>query len=148
MRRLVGVGLAVLALAAWCAATKQPETLEQLKARAEATSGDEKPILCALVVLQEIDAADKLFTDGDADKAHAMIHESVTYADKAREASKGLSPKKVKKVEILLRQAENRMNAVRRTLALEDQQDVQEAADQIFKIRTEMLNEMFAPKRK
>jgi hypothetical protein len=146
--RRIGMFVVILALIATCAATKQPETLEQLKARADATTGEEKPVVCADVVQREIEAADKSFTDGEAEKGHAMVHDAVAYAEKARDASKGLPAKKMKKIEIMLRQAENRMNALRRTLALEDQQDVQEAAEKIAKIRTEILDQMFAPKHK
>lgn len=148
MRPLIGTVAVLLLLAGIGLGSKKPETLEELKARAEAASGEDKPVLYAEVVLQEIEAADQLFTDGATDQAHAMVKESVGYAEKARDACKELRPKKMKKTEIALRQAENRMNALRRTLALEDQQNVQEAADSIGKIRGEILSLMFAPKRK
>lgn len=148
MRPLIGTVAVLLVLAGIALSTKKPETLEELKARAEAASGEDKPVLYAEVVLQEIEVADQLFTDGATDKAHSLVKESVSYAEKARDACKELRPKKMKKTEIALRQAENRMNALRRTLALEDQQDVQEAADNIGKIRGEILSLMFAPKRK
>ncbi len=148
MRRLIGTIAVLLVLAALGVAGKKPETLEQLKARAEAAAGEDKAVLYAEVVLQEIEAADQVFTEGDAEKGHALVKESVTYAAKARDACKDLRPKKMKKTEIMLRQAENRMNALRRTLALEDQQDVQEAADNIGKVRSEILGLMFAPKTK
>jgi hypothetical protein len=138
----------LLALAIFCGAAKEPETLEQLKARAEAAKGEHQPLLYAEVVQREIEVADKFFTDGDPEKGHAMVKEAVGYAEKARDASRQIPPKKMKDVEIALRKAQNRLHALRRTLALEDQQDVQEAADRISQLRTEILNQMFAPKHK
>ena len=148
MRRSIAISGLILSVALGCWAGKQPETLEQLKARAEATTGERQPLLFAEVVQREIDAADKLFTDGYPEKAHAMVKDAVVYAEKARDASVALPSKKMKEVEIALRKAENRLIAIRRTAALEDQADLQAAADRLGQIRTEILNQMFAPKRK
>ncbi len=47
-----------------------------------------------------------------------------------------------------MRKAEHRLNEVRRTLALEDQPEVQAAVDQIATVRKQILDQMFAPKPK
>lgn len=128
-------------------AAKEPETLEQLKARADAATGERKPPLCLEVAQREIEAANQLFITGDAEKAHALIQESVAYAGKARDSALE-QPSKIKNIEIALRKIEQRLGAIRRTLALEDQPDVQSAADQVAAMRKQLLDHMFAPKHK
>ena len=134
-------------LLAGIAAAKAPETLEEMKARAAAAHPSRQPLLYADIVQRDIELADKLFTDGDAERAHATVKDAVTYAEKCRDVLQ-TQPKKIKDTEIALRKAEHRLNEVRRTLALEDQPDVQTAVDQIAAVRKQILDQMFAPKKK
>ena len=136
-----------LALLVAGTAAKEPETLEQLKARADATRGEHRPQLCIEVAQREIEVADRLFVAGDAEKAHAMIHEAVSYAGKARDSALE-QPAKIKSTEIALRKIEQRLHNIRRTLALEDQPEVQSAADRIASMRRQLLDQLFAPKHK
>ena len=136
-----------LALLVAGTAAKEPETLEQLKARADATQGERRPGLCAEVLQREIEVANQLFAAGEAEKAHAMIKEALTYAAKARDSALE-QPTKTKPTEIALRKAEHRLNDIRRTLALEDQPEIQAAVDQLAAMRKQLLDLMFAPKRK
>ncbi len=136
-----------LALLMAGAAAKEPETLEQQKTRADATRGERRPQLCMDVAQREIEVADQLFIAGDAEKAHAMLKEAIEYAGKARDSALE-QPTKIKNTEIALRKAESRLNGIRRTLALEDQPDVQSAADRIAAMRKQLLDRMFAPKPK
>ncbi len=145
MRRLSIIVL--LALAGIAAAAKAPESLEELKARAASASPAHQPLLYADVVQRDVELADKLFTDGEAEQAHATVKDAVQYAEKCRDALQ-TQPKKIKDTEIALRKAEHRLNEVRRTLALEDQADVQAAVDQIAAVRKQILDQMFAPKQK
>lgn len=145
MRRILLILAAVLLAAG--ATAKKEVPLEELKARAESTTGDHKPLLYAEVVHREIEDANQLFVTGDVEKAQETIKEAVTYAGKARDAALA-RPHKLKDTEIHLRKAEHRLNDIRRTLALEDQPDVQAAADQITGMRKQLLEAMFAPKHK
>ena len=137
---------AVLLLAAGAAGHKEVP-LAELKAKAESATGDHKPLLYAEVVHREIEDANQLFITGDVEKAQSTIKEAVSYAGKARDAALA-RPHKIKDTEIHLRKAEHRLNDIRRTLALEDQPDVQDAADQIAAMRKQLLETMFAPQRK
>ncbi len=139
--------LACLALLVAAIAAKEPETLEQLKARADAARGERRPLLCMEVAQREIEAADQLFISGEAEKGHAMILEALDYAGKARDSALE-QPTRMKSTEIALRKAEQRLNAIRRTLAVEDQADLQTAADQVAAMRKQLLDHMFAPKHK
>ncbi len=128
-------------------AAKEPETLEQLKARADAATGERRPALCMEVAQREVESADQTFIAGDAEKAHAMLKEAIEYAGKARDSALE-QPTKIKNTEIALRKLEQRLNGIRRTLALEDQPDVQSAADRVAAMRKQLLDHMFAPKHK
>ncbi len=146
MRRTFLIVAGILLLAVVAAAHKK-ETTEELKAKAEATQGDQKPLLYAEVTQREIEDANDLFTAGDVEKAQFTIKDAVLYAEKARDAAIS-RPHKLKDTEIHLRKAEHRLNDIRRTLSFEDQPPVQDAADQIAAIRKQILDVMFAPKHK
>ncbi len=146
MRRNFLIVAAVLLLAAGAAAHKEVP-LAELKAKAESATSDHKPLLYAEVVHREIEDANQLFITGDVEKAQSIIKDAVLYAGKARDAAL-VRPHKIKDTEIHLRKAEHRLNDIRRTLALEDQPEVQDAADQITAMRKQLLDTMFAPKRK
>ncbi len=146
MRRNLLIVAGVLLLTAGAAAGKA-ETLEELKARAESASANNKPLLYVEVVHREIEEANQLFITGDVEKAHAMIQEAVQYAERAGNAAIERRHK-MKDTEIHLRKAEHRLNDIRRTLALEDQPEVGVAADQIAAVRKRILEAMFAPKEK
>lgn len=146
MRRsvLIAAGLFLLVCSA---AAKKEVPVEELKAKAESASGDQKPLLYAEVMHREIEDANQLFIVGDVDKAQNTIKDAVLYAGKARDACLS-RPHKMKDTEIHLRKAEHRLNDIRRTLALEDQADVQAAADEVAAMRKQILDVMFAPKHK
>ncbi len=146
MRRNLLILVGVLLLTAGAAASKN-ETLEEMKARAESASPNNKPLLYVEVAQREIEEANQLFITGDVENAHAMIKEAVQYAEKAGEAAIARRHK-MKDTEIHLRRAEHRLNDIRRTLALEDQPDVEAAAEQIAAVRKRILEVMFAPKEK
>ncbi len=146
MKRNLLILAGVLLLIAGASATKN-ETLEELKARAESASAGNKPSLYVEIVHREIEDANQLFVTGDVEKAHALIKEAVQYAEKAGDAAIA-HRHKMKDIEIHLRKAENRLNDIRRTLALEDQPGVEAAAEQIAAVRKRILDAMFAPKEK
>ncbi len=147
MKRNLLIVAAVLLLVCGAAANKKDVPLEELKAKAEAETGDHKPLLYTEVVRREIEDANQLFIDGDVQKAQDTLKDAVLYAGKARDAALA-RPHKLKDTEIHLRKAEHRLEDIRRTLALEDQADVQAAVDQLAALRKQLLDVMFAPKKK
>ncbi len=147
MKRNLLILAGLLLLVCGAAAKKKDLPIEELKAKAEAETGDHKPLLYAEVVHREIEDANQLFVEGDVEKAQATIKDAILYAGKARDAALA-RPHKLKDTEIHLRKVEHRLNDIRRTLALEDQPEVQDAADQIAGMRKQLLDTMFAPKRK
>ena len=147
MKRNLLIFVAVLLPLLAGLADKKPLTIEELKAQAEAATGAHKPLLYVEVVQREIEHANQFFIAGDVEKAQSTVQEAVLYAEKARGAALK-HPHKMKETEIRLRKAEHRLNDIRRTLALEDQSDVQAAVDAIAALRKQILEAMFAPQDK
>lgn len=121
---------------------KKDETLEELKARADAASLDERPGVCVRVAEIQVEVADKLFTDGKPDEARNALSDVATYSEKAGDAAVK-SGKKLKPTEIAIRKMAHRLRDIRRTLAFEDQGSAQEVVDRLERIRTDLLAKMF-----
>jgi hypothetical protein len=117
-------------------------TLEELKARAETAKPDERANLCVQIAERQVETADKLYADGNIDGAQAAIRDVVAYSRKAVEAA-SQTGRRLKNTEIVLRRMSHRLNDIKRALAFENQATVQDAADTLEKLRTEVLNRMF-----
>lgn len=137
--RLAAFFVALSALAV-CAAQTPPD----LKARADAAHGGEQVKLCLEYAHVQLEAANGLFNDGDADHGQADIREVVSYARKGAEAASS-SGKHLKDTEIKLRKLADRMHDIGETLAFEDRQPVREAVEELQKIRSELMVRMWGP---
>jgi hypothetical protein len=71
----------------------------------------------------------------------------VQYASKARDVSVQ-SHGKIKDTEIILRETQRKLEAMKRTLAVEDRPPVEAARKKIEQFRQDLLDTMFAPKKK
>lgn len=120
------------------------ETAAELKARADAAHGGEQVKYSLEYAHVQLEASDKLFTDGDADQAQADIQEVVAYARKAADAASS-SGKHLKETEIKLRKLADRMRDIAETLAFEDRQPVRQAVDQLQQIRSDLMVKMWGP---
>ena len=117
-------------------------TLEELKARAETAKPDERATLCVQIAERQVETADKFYTEGKLEEAQAAIRDVVGYSQKAVDAA-SQTGHKLKNTEIALRKMAHRLNDIKRTLAFENQATVQDAAETLEKLRTEVLNRMF-----
>jgi hypothetical protein len=115
-----------------------------LKAHADASHGGEQAKLCLEYAHLQLEAADKLFTNGDADQGQANIQEVVAYSRKAADAATS-SGKHVKETEIKLRKLAERMHDIGETLAFEDRQPVRQAVEQLQQIRSDLMVKMWGP---
>jgi hypothetical protein len=136
------LSLAILLAAVLPCWAKKDEALDELKSRAETASIDERPAICVRVAELQLEAADKLFTDGKADQARTALVEVSTYSEKAGDAAVK-SGKKLKPTEIAIRKMAHRLRDIKRTLAFEDQGAAQEVVDRLERIRTDLLAKMF-----
>jgi len=139
---LVAVFLAV----ALTGLARQPETIEELKTRAESAKIEDRAVLYTEIAQREVDAADKLFTDGKAEEGQAAVQDVVTYSEKASGVAMQTG-KKLKQTEIGVRKMAARLRDIKRTLAFEDQAPVQTAVDRLEQLRTDLLSRMFGTKK-
>jgi hypothetical protein len=123
------------------------KTIESLKAEAEHSSGGHQARLYAELAQHLVDVADQQFTDALTDQGQATIQDILKYATLARDISLK-SHGKMKETEIHLRMAERRLEAVRRTLSIDDRPPLEEVEKQIEKLRKDLLDAMFAPPKK
>ena len=122
-----------------------PDSATDLKVRADSAKGGEQAKLAIEYARQQLEDANKLFTDGNVDKAQSEIQETVEYARKAGDAASS-SGKRMKQTEIDLRKLSKRMRDIAQTLAFEDRPPVTKAVDQIEQVRGSLLQRMFGMK--
>ena len=121
--------------------------IEQMKASAERASGGSQARQYAELAKYLVDVADQQFTQANVEQAQATIQEVVNYCLKARDASLK-SHGKMKETEIILRETQRRVEAVKRTLAAEDRPPLEQAEKKIEQYRQDLLDEMFGSKKK
>jgi len=124
-----------------------PQSIDDLKARADNARPEERIGICLQIARQQLNRADKLFTDGDAVQAHAAVRDVVTYSQKAGTAA-SQTKKHQKDVEISIRKLAEKLRDIKRTLAFEDQPGVEKAIQELESIRTALLKEMFSKEKK
>jgi hypothetical protein len=122
-------------------------TLEELKARVQHAKPDERTNLCIQIAERQVEAADKLYTDGKVEEGETAIREVVSYAKQASETA-GETGHRLKNTEIAMRKMSHRLTDIKRTLPFEDQASVQSAVDTLDRIRTDLLSRMFGRKPK
>lgn len=146
MRKSAFLLVLILALSVLVGARKE-EDVEQLKAKL-ATAGPEQQISISLAIAeQQVKAADRLYTDGKNDEARAAVNEVVTYSQKASTAAT-TTGKKLKQAEISVRKMAHKLRDIKRSVNFEDQQPLQDAADNLERLRSDLLTRMFGPSKK
>lgn len=134
------------ATASW--AVPEQSSLDELKSRlANTTRPDDRGALCLQIAERQVAAADKLYTDGKIEEAHAAVQDVVTYSQQAGDVV-SKSGHRLKNTEIALRKMARRLTDIKHTLASDNQPPVQAAIDALEKIRTDLLNHMFGKKPK
>jgi hypothetical protein len=149
MKRGTKTGV-VLLMALSCTAAsfaRKDESVDQLKARVSAASEEQRVSLCLEIAERQLDAAVKLYSDEKAEDGAAAVKDVVSYSEQATEAATQTG-KKIKHAEIELRKMAHSLRDLKRTIPFEDQPTVQEAADRLEKLRTELLTKMFGTGKK
>ena len=144
MRRLA---FAMLLLALAFAYGAKDETVDALKSRFESARPEDRPELGMRIAQHQLRDADKLYSEGNADRARADVDDIVTYSEKARDAAIQ-TRKRLKNVEIDVRKMAEKLRDIKRTLAFEDQAPVEQAVRRLEDVRTTLLKEMFAQENK
>lgn len=123
------------------------ESIEQLKARLASAPPDQQISLSLKIAQHQLEAADKLYTDGKSDDARAAVADVVSYSEKAGEAATQTG-KKLKQAEISVRKMAHKLQDIKRSVNFEDQQPLQDATDHLEHVRSELLVKMFGPNKK
>ncbi|HEX5433125.1 MAG TPA: hypothetical protein VFY05_02715 [Candidatus Angelobacter sp.] len=144
MRKLSYIVLVILLSVSGFAKRK---TIEQLKAEAAASHGGHQAELYAELARRLVDVADQQFTAGDSAKGQATVQDILENATRAHDVAVS-TRQKLKRVEIHLREAQRRLENVRRTLAADDRPPVSAVENKLANLRQDLLNVMFAPKKK
>jgi uncharacterized protein (DUF2252 family) len=127
-------------------AASQKKTVEQLRSEAEKSSGGQQALMYAELAERLVYVADGQFTAGDSSKGQQTVEEILADATKAHDVAAS-SRKKLKEVEIHLRETQRHLENVRRTLAASDRPPLERVEKKIAEFRQELLNVMFAPKK-
>jgi|tagenome__1003787_1003787.scaffolds.fasta_scaffold20687645_2 hypothetical protein len=135
---LVVVGISLAALAK----DKVPESMDELKARAAATTDKNKQVeLYVELSKRELEAANDVYNTS-ADQAKSLFEGSAESATAAARLAIE-SNHKLKQTEIKLRELSHRMNDIRRTWAFEDRAPLDPAIQQVESARNKLLDRMF-----
>lgn len=116
-----------------------------LKARADAAQGAERVNLSLEYAHQQLELANKLYTDGDVEKGEAAVGEVLTYSQRATQAATS-SNKRLKQAEIDLRKLEHRMRDIGQSLNIDDRPPLEKGVQELEQLRADLLAKMFGPK--
>jgi len=117
-------------------------SLQELEARAEAARLEDRPRLYLEIAQRQLSSADESYKAGRNEEARAAVDDVARYAGKARDAAIQ-SGKRLKETEIIVRKMAEKLRDIKRTLNFDDQPSVQNAADQLETMRTDLLSHMF-----
>ena len=146
MRERAFLVVVVFALSLAAVARKE-DSLEQLKARLETATADQRISLSLEIAQRQLTSADKLYTEGKPDEARAAVNDVVTYSEMAGQAANETG-KKLKQAEITVRKMAKKLRDIKRSVNFEDQEPLQDAADRLEHIRSDLLTRMFGPSKK
>jgi len=139
--RSLAISLLLLAVAAGVASARD-ESVDELKSRLHNALPQDQPRLCMEIAEAQLHNADRLYRDGDVEKARAAVDDIVKYSEQARDSANE-TKKRLKNVEITVRKIAEKLRDVKRTLAFEDQSTVEQAVQRLEEVRTSLLKRMF-----
>jgi hypothetical protein len=140
MQKLVITVLILFGMAS-VASAKEPETIDQLKARAATAEQNKQPELYSKLAKQQLEAANEVY-GSNAEQARHLVDDTADSAEKASKASLA-SGKRQKKTEIDLRQLAKRMDDIGRSWAFDDRAPVKAAMERVESARSKILDRMF-----
>jgi hypothetical protein len=138
MKKLLIIVLMVLA----AIALADDDAVETLKARVDRVNPKDQVELCTKIAERQIDALDKAYNEGNIQHAQAALTDIVNYGVKAADTS-SQTGKRMKNTEITMRRMTARLEAIRKTLDIDDRPPVGDAIQKLETARTELLNRMF-----
>jgi len=128
-------------------ASAQQKTVASLKGDADRATGGQQAKLCAEVADALAGVAAQQFGEANDQAAQATVQEILSYATRARDVAVKTRGK-MKETEIILRGTQRKLEGLKRTLGVDDRPPIEQVEKKIEQFRQDILNEMFAPKRK
>jgi hypothetical protein len=116
--------------------------LDELKERIANTSPGQRPPLCIAVSERQLEAATRLYLEGDPGRAQAALNDVTAYSGMARDYAIQ-SRKNQKQSEIAIRKMARKLADFKHTVVREDQDRIQESIDRLQSIRDDLLAAMF-----
>jgi polyhydroxyalkanoate synthesis regulator phasin len=123
------------------------KSIEAMKAEADKASGGHQAKLCSELAEHLVKVADQQFNQGNDDQGRATVQDILKYASKARDAAIQ-SHDSMKQTEIHLREAQRRLEWLKRTLSVDDRPPLDAVEKKIEQFRQDLLDAMFPPKKK
>jgi hypothetical protein len=126
-------------------ASKEQPTVEELKARVTSAAVGDRPKICLEIAERQLDAADRLFTATDDEKAQAALADVATFSEQARDYALQ-SGKHQKQTEISVRKMVRKLTELKHAVTHDNQTAVQSAVDRLERVRDDLLAVMFHKK--
>ena len=117
-------------------------SVEDLKARMDSTSLNDRPRLCVQIAERQLEAADKFYAAAEVEKAQAALTDVVTYSELARDYAIQ-THKHEKQTEIAARGMSRKLNDIMHTLAHDERPPVEDAMKRLQRVRDDLLAAMF-----
>jgi hypothetical protein len=117
-------------------------SIEELKGRVASTNVGDRPALCLEISERQLDAADKLYSAGDTDKAQAALGDVAQFSELARDYAIQ-SHKHEKQSEIAVRKMTRKLADLKHAVTHEEQAQIQNTIDRLQHVRDDLLAAMF-----
>jgi hypothetical protein len=140
MKKLLIIVVVLLSALAW--ASDKLESIEALKARADQAQPKDQVELFTHIAERQLDSLDKAYNGGTVREAQAALADVVAYGVKAAQVS-GATGKRMKQTEIAIRKISGRLEAIRKTLDVDDRPPLADVIQKLETARAELLNRMF-----
>ncbi|MGA2921634.1 MAG: hypothetical protein ABSE28_11045 [Candidatus Sulfotelmatobacter sp.] len=134
--------LAVLVVAGSALSLAKELTVEELKERVPGASIAERAALCIEIAERQVEAASRLYTADDIDKAQVALVDVAAFSELARDYAIQ-SHKREKQSEIAARKMARKLDNLKHSVAREDQTKIQETIDRLQRVRDDLLIAMF-----
>jgi len=131
-----------MAFVAGAAHARTEPTVEELKARVSSANVNDKAKICLEIAEKQLNAADRLYTADDIEKARLSLTDVVSYSELARDYSIQ-SRKHQKQTEIAIRSMTRKLNDLLHVLGREEQDPIKDAISRLERARDDLLAAMF-----
>jgi hypothetical protein len=135
----------LLLLSAALTYAREPESLDQLKQRAEAAKPEHQPKLFIEAAHRQALAAAEAYENGKSEEGKKAVTDVALLGEKAGAAAVA-SRKNLKETEIKLRGLADKLEGLLPSLDMDDREPVQAAIQRLQKVRDSLTQAMFGPK--